>query len=77
VLARLGLQLDSYFLSVEVQLVPRLTSLCQSHYYLRVSVCMYDMSGWIVNPYPARGPAVCDVSTAVWPVRNQGCRRDC
>jgi len=37
---------------------------------------MYDMSGWIVNPYPARGPAVCDVFTAVWPARNQGCRRD-
>ena len=77
VLARLGLQLGKAILSFEVQLVLMLTSLCQSHHYLRVSVCMYDMSGWIVNPYPARGPAVCDVSTAVWPVRNQGCRRDC
>ena len=41
-------------LSIEVQLILRLTSLCQSHYYLMVSVCMYDTSGWVVNPYPAR-----------------------
>jgi hypothetical protein len=76
VLARWDYSWTAIF-SIEVQLVLRLTSLCQSYYYLRVSVCMYDMSGWIFNPYPARGPAVCDVSTADWPVCNQGCWRDC
>ena len=50
----LGLQLGKDILSVEVQLVLRLTSLCQSHLYSMVSVCMYDTSGWVANPYSAR-----------------------